>query len=109
MLFLFFALIITGLWLLLQRSITKMIIGLILIGNSVNLSIFFASQPEINKPAFITGKALTESSSNDPVPQALVLTAIVIGFAFVSFSVAMGKQLRKHGVSDVTLLEEEQP
>ena len=107
MILLFMALFGVGIYLLLQKSMAQIIIGLIAIGNAINLSIFLGSGPEPNNPPFIEGLRLTLGESNDPVPQALVLTAIVISFALVSFTVSMGRQLKRHGIENIEMMEEE--
>ena len=74
----------TGTYLLLHRTLTRIILGLGLLGNAVNLLILTSGDAPGEPP--IIGR---EGDFTDPVPQALVLTAIVIGFATVSFLLAM--------------------
>ena len=85
-------LIFLGLVLLQKSHFMAMILGLVLIGNGINLSIFFASNPDVGKFAFTDNQGFV-AASNDPLPQALVLTAIVIGFALIGFVVALSKRL----------------
>lgn len=73
-----------GTYLVLHRTLTRIILGLGLLGNAINLLIL-ASGDEPGEPPII-GR---EGEFTDPVPQALVLTAIVIGFAVISFLLAM--------------------
>jgi len=72
----------SGTWLLLRPRTFQVIIGLSLLSYAVNLLIFVTGRLVIDRPAII-GPAGFEGSSAyaDPVPQSLVLTAIVIGFA----------------------------
>ncbi len=88
-------LLLAGLVLLQRRSFLGIVFGLILVSNGINLSIFYGSHPEIGMFAFITPEIGNSPSmqSNDPLPQALVLTAIVIGFALLGFVVALVKKL----------------
>jgi multicomponent Na+:H+ antiporter subunit C len=75
-----------GVYLLLSRSVIRMLLGLVVFGNGVNLLIFTAGRltrgaapivpPELEQPA---------GAIANPLPQALILTAIVIGFAMFSF------------------------
>lgn len=81
------ALIACGVYLLLERSLTRIVLGFLLIGNGVNLLILImAGRPGI-APIVIDGVAPEEYS--DPLPQALILTAIVITFAVSAFLLAL--------------------
>ena len=73
-----------GAYLLMHRSLTRIILGIITIGNGVNVLIVGTGSRRGEPP--IVG---AEGEITDPVPQALVLTAIVIGFALVSFVLAL--------------------
>lgn len=81
---------------LLRRSMFKMIIGLILLGNGVNLLIFVLGRLVKGKPPVIdeASNVFTEIYA-DPVPQALILTAIVIGFGLQSFAIILIKRVYK--------------
>lgn len=63
-------------------------LGVIILGNGIILSIFLGAHPDIGQFAFVT-PADSAPNANDPLPQALVLTAIVIGFALTGFIVAL--------------------
>ena len=73
-------------YLLLSRSLISMLLGLALLGNGINLVIFVSGRLTRAVPpiAFETLDAPLDASAN-PLPQALILTAIVIGFAMFSF------------------------
>src|SRR5690606_3081395 len=72
----------SGVWLLLRPRTYPVIIGLSLISYAVNLFIFGTGRLRIGQPPILTpGTAGDPTQYADPVPQALVLTAIVIGFA----------------------------
>ena len=70
----------SGVWLLLRPRTYQVIIGLSLLSYSVNLFIFGVGGVKSNA-APLLGEGVDISTLADPVPQALVLTAIVIGFA----------------------------
>lgn len=70
----------SGVWLILRPRTYQVIIGLCLLSYAVNLFIFSVGGIKINAPA-VLGDGVDISTLADPVPQALVLTAIVIGFA----------------------------
>lgn len=74
----------TGTYLVMHRTLTRIILGLGLLGNAINLLILSSGDGPGVAP--IIGE---EGDFTDPVPQALVLTAIVIGFAVTSFLLAM--------------------
>lgn len=74
----------TGTYALLSRSLTRIVIGVGLIGNGVNLLLVVAGSRPGGAP--IVGRL---AGSTDPIPQALVLTAIVIGFALQAFLLAL--------------------
>jgi multicomponent Na+:H+ antiporter subunit C len=74
----------TGTYSLLHRSLTRIVVGVGLIGNGVNLLLIMAgSRP--GAPPIVGDLA----GATDPIPQALVLTAIVIGFALQAFLLAL--------------------
>ena len=73
----------SGIWLLLRPRSFQVIIGLSLISYAVNLFIFSMGGLKSDAAAFV-GEAASIADYADPVPQALVLTAIVIGFAMTA-------------------------
>ena len=92
-----------ALYLMLSGSLVKFVFGFTLIGNAVNLLIFTAGRLRNIQPPLIppdqTG--LLHSVSN-ALPQALILTAIVIGFAMVTFVLALLLRTYAHtGTLDV--------
>jgi multicomponent Na+:H+ antiporter subunit C len=80
------AFFISGVYLLLERSLTRVLIGFILLGNGANLLFLVASGRAGRAP--IIGEA-PESEMSDPLPQAMVLTAIVITLGITAFVLAM--------------------
>ncbi len=73
-----------GTSLILQRSLTRIVLGLGLLANAANLLVLAAGGPPAGAP--IVGR---DGPLGDPVPQALVLTSIVIGFAITTFLLAV--------------------
>ncbi|MCC2689046.1 MAG: mnhC1 [Rhizobiaceae bacterium] len=72
----------SGIWLLLRPRTYQVIIGLSLLSYAVNLFIFGMGRLRTGAPPVLeTGAAVDPAAYTDPVPQALVLTAIVISFA----------------------------
>lgn len=73
-------------YLLLSRSLIRMLLGIALLGNGVNLLILVAGRlTRIVPPIVAAGQEAPVGASANPLPQALILTAIVIGFAMFSF------------------------
>lgn len=80
----------TGLYLMLRRSIVKLLIGLVLLSNSANLVIFTTAGLRRGVPPLVPeGAAAPLQTVADPLPQALVLTAIVISFGVLAFAMVL--------------------
>ena len=78
-----------GVYMILRRSILKFIIGIIFISNATNLLVFLSAGIVPGSPVFIDENTISDSFLTDPLPQALVLTAIVIGFGLVVFTLGL--------------------
>lgn len=75
----------SGVYLLLRPRTFQVIIGLTLISYAVNLFIFSMGRLSVDREPIITpGTVATLANTADPMPHALVLTAIVIGFAMTA-------------------------
>ena len=74
-----------GLYLVLQQRTFTVIIGLTLVSYAVNVFLFSAGRLVVNRPPVITGA----DAYADPLPQALVLTAIVISFGMTALIVVL--------------------
>jgi len=75
-----------GVYLLLDRSLTRVLLGFLLLGNATNLLVLSAGGPAGLAP--ILGYSDPQAFT-DPLPQALILTAIVITFGVAAFLLAM--------------------
>ncbi|MBN2486982.1 MAG: NADH-quinone oxidoreductase subunit K [Bacteroidales bacterium] len=94
-----------GAYMILRRSILKFIIGIIFLSNATNLLVFISSGIVAGKPVFVKG-ARIDGPLADPLPQALVLTAIVIGLGIVVFSLALKyKFFSETGTDDLDQLK----
>jgi multisubunit Na+/H+ antiporter MnhC subunit len=72
----------SGVWLILRPRTFQVVLGLALMSYAVNLFIFVTGRLIVDRPPIIRdGMPVDASLYADPVPQALVLTAIVISFA----------------------------
>ena len=82
-----------GVYMLLRRSMVKLVIGLILIGHAANLLIIAAAGVARGRPPIVSDAAsVLAAPYADPLPQALVLTAIVIGFGVQAFALVLLKR-----------------
>lgn len=79
-----------GLYMMMRRSIVKLIIGLALLSHAANLLIFTAAGLTRARPPITPERGLFPPSPfADPLPQALILTAIVISFGVLAFLVVL--------------------
>ena len=86
----------TGVYLILRARTFPVVLGLVMIGYAVNLFLFAMGRIQVNAPAILT----ETSKVTDPLPQALVLTAIVIGFATTAFIVQLALRSRFESGTD---------
>lgn len=77
-----------GVYLMLDRSLTRVLIGFLLLGNGVNVLIMLTAGPPGNPP-ITDGVDLSTAGMSDPLPHALILTAIVITFGISAFMLAL--------------------
>ncbi len=80
----------TGIYMMLRRSLVKLIIGLSLLSNGANLLIFTVGRLTRARAPFVPeGADALQPPYADPLPQALILTAIVISFGVLGFVVVL--------------------
>lgn len=77
-----------GVYLLLERNLTRMLLGLLLVGNAVNLLILTAGGPSGNPPIRDRTSG-AQTSTADPLAQGMILTAIVITMGVAAFVLAL--------------------
>ena len=85
-----------GVYLLLERTLTRVLLGLIMVGNGINV-LFLVAGGRAGGPPIVG--ATPEGGMSDPLPQAMVLTAIVITLGITAFGVTMAYrswQLNRH-------------
>ena len=83
-------LVAASVYLMLDRSMLRFVFGLVLLSNAVNLVIFTAGRlTPISPPLIAPGAVAPEGLVANALPQALVLTAIVIGFGLLAFALAL--------------------
>ncbi len=98
-----FATVTAGVYLAMSRDVFRCVIGLALLGAAANLVLFAAGRLVSPLPAVVpVGEILLTDAAN-PLPQALVLTAIVIGFALVCYSLVLLLRLMRDARTDDAL------
>ena len=102
-----------GVYMILRRSVIKLVIGLALVGHAANLLIFTSAGLRRGEPPLLTaaqvaaGDKALPATAGDPLPPALILTAIVISFGIVSFAAVLVKRAYQElGTDDVNLMRE---
>ena len=93
----------TGIYLMLRRRLAQLIIGIGLLSNGSNVLIFTAAGLTRARPPLIAeGAAGFPGPFTDPVPQSLILTAIVIGFGVLAFALVLAHRVhRSAGTDDI--------
>lgn len=87
------ALYAAGLYLMMRRNLVKLLLGLSLLSHAANLLIFTAGGlTRANAPIIGAAESALSGPYADPVPQALILTAIVISFAVLAFALVLFKR-----------------
>ncbi|WP_432506743.1 NADH-quinone oxidoreductase subunit K [Kineococcus arenarius] len=97
-------LVAVGVYLLTSRHLSRVVLGVVVTSNGVNLLIVSAAGPAGPAPVLGVGGEVTEAtltSAADPLPQAFVLTAIVITFAVTAFGLALAYRLSRLDGDDV--------
>ena len=98
-------------YLLLARSMPRMILGLLLLGNAANLAIFAGGRiPGTAPPLVASGADALAAGAANPLPQALVLTAIVISLGLMAFALVLAWATHEAtGALDAEELREAEP
>lgn len=97
-----------GIYLMLERHILRFMFGMMIVSNAVNLAIFTAGRLTMGAPALIElGQQVPAPGYANPLPQALILTAIVIGFGLLIFMMVLAYRLCKdRGSADLDGLDD---
>jgi len=95
-----------GLYMMLSRNVVRLVLGLALLTNGAILLIFIAGRVGTTIPAVIElGSTILGADAANALPQALVLTAIVIGFAVTAFAMALvAMAYRRFGTVDLRVM-----
>ena len=83
-----------ALYMILRRSLVKLLLGILLLTQAANLTVFIASGISRGPPPLIPPEMQVLPQGHvDPLPQALILTAIVIGFGVCAFALVLIKRI----------------
>jgi len=95
-------------YLFLSRDLPRILLGFILLGAGTNLAILLVGRIGSLKPALIdTADGMLGAGAANPLPQALILTAIVIGFGLAAFALMLALQTwRRFGTLEAEDLTE---
>lgn len=99
-------------YLMLSRHIIRILLGIAILGNAVNLLLFITGRLTREVPPIIgdSGEVLRDGAAN-PLPQALILTAIVISFSFFAFLLVLAyrtyQDLKEDDTNEMRLAEPE--
>ena len=97
-------------YLLMSRNLLRMLLGLLVLGNAANLGIFIAGRLGSTQPPIVPEGQMTIALSANPLPQALILTAIVISFALVVFAMVLFQHAhRSLGTTDTDAMRAAEP
>jgi multicomponent Na+:H+ antiporter subunit C len=98
-----------GVYLLLRRSLVQVLLGIMFLSHAANLVIFVSGGLRRDvAPMIGEGGELPVGSYADPLPQALILTAIVISFGLLAFALALVMRAQARlGTDDVDELQGE--
>ncbi|MCM8611610.1 NADH-quinone oxidoreductase subunit K [Accumulibacter sp.] len=104
------AVIAAGTYLASSRDLLRCLIGLALVGNGINLLVFASGRLLSQMPPFVASGAQQLAVAANPLPQALVLTAIVISFVLLCFSLVLAiRLLQTAGSADTAKLRAAEP
>ncbi|WPJ93594.1 Na(+)/H(+) antiporter subunit C [Corynebacterium sp. UMB2355A] len=99
-------LVATGVYLMLDRALTRMIMGVLLLGNGANL-LLLQSGGQAAPPIIGRMSTLFGERTADPLAQAMILTAIVISMAMVAFMLALAYRQYRYRTDDIIERDEE--
>jgi len=103
-------LVFSGVYLALGRDALRTVVGVSLLGAGVNLVLLSAGRLDSARAPFVPEGAMAVADTANPLPQALVLTAIVIGFTLTCFALVLVLALHERaGVVEHTRLRAAEP
>lgn len=104
-------LVAAAVYLMLSRSLVRYLFGLVLISNAANLAVFASGRLSTSAPALVQpGQLAPAVDVANALPQALILTAIVIGFGLLAFAFVLAFRAREElGTVDTDAMRVAEP
>ena len=98
-------------YLMLSKQLVRMLLGIAILGNAVNMAIFVSGRLTREVPPVIPeGLIVPAEVTANPLPQALVLTAIVISFSFFAFLLVLAfRAYQEVGTDDINQMRVAEP
>ncbi len=97
-------------YLILSRNVLRVVLGLLVLSNAANLALFVAGRLGHATPPLVAVGEATITDSANPLPQALILTAIVISFSLAAFTMVLFEGAhRRLGTLDSERMREAEP
>lgn len=104
------ALFSAGLYLILRRNVFSIFVGVVIVTHGVNLLLFTSGGLSLGEAPLLPSDDVPAEELSDPVPQALILTSIVIGLGVQSFLlVLVFRLIRLFGGADVDVVRNNEP
>jgi len=105
------ALVAASVYLMLSRHVVRFLFGLVLVSNAVNLLLFAAGRVLWGAPPLVPeGLEVPLEAVANPLPQALILTAIVIGFGLLAFALVLSvRGVAALGTADLDAMRAAEP
>ncbi len=97
-----------GVYLMMERHVLRFLFGMMLVSNAINFAIFIAGGLTRGNPPLIQlGESVPATGFANPLPQALILTAIVIGFGLLLFALVLAyRAIKDLGTADMDKMQE---
>ncbi|CAA0091985.1 Na(+)/H(+) antiporter subunit C [BD1-7 clade bacterium] len=98
-----------GVYLMMERHILRFLFGMMLVSNAINFAIFISGRlTRGNPPLIASGDVVPAAGYANPLPQALILTAIVIGFGLLLFALILAyRAIKDLGTGDMDKMDAE--
>lgn len=105
------AMVAGAVYLFLSRQLLRILFGVILLSNAVNLAILLVGRLTVGgAPLIGVGEDVLSRDLSNPLPQALILTAIVIGFGLLAFALVLAyRGYQELGVLDTDAMRSAEP
>ncbi len=105
---------VVSIYLMLSKHIIRILLGVAILGNAVNLLIFTTGRIVQAVPPIVPdGQDVPQAATANPLPQALILTAIVISFSFFAFLLVLAfrayQELETDDTDEMRIAEPENP